>query len=285
LCPLCNLEGQILNKFWFKEIVYLCKKCDLIYRARSCSEKRNPDLLANYLNDTHKDDKGNGLKLFCNDIFKENLNSKTIILDFGAGSGSITKFEAILIKKNYNKELVQYIALDLDLSGRYTINFNQKLTYFNDLSQVFIFLNSKIKNLNILQLFLIGHHVFEHIEDFNELIIQIKQIPINKTIFLEVPAENQFILRTFIYAILRMPLYYKGHINFFTKKALEKLASNFEMDLTIKTRTLYKNIDLLGDFIDLKESRMLSILAKVLSQNRISKLIRLTYFVKFKNFD
>jgi Zn-finger protein len=139
LCPLCNLEGQILNKFWFKEKIYRCQNCALIYRERIYSEKRNPDILANYLNDSNKDDKNNGIKLLYNDILKENLKSKVIILDFGAGSRNIKKLEAILKVDYYNKDLIQYLALDIDLNGRYILKFSDKLFHFSDLFQVFSF--------------------------------------------------------------------------------------------------------------------------------------------------
>lgn len=285
LCPLCNLEGQILKKFWFKEKIYRCKKCTLIYRERIYSEKRNPDILAIYSNDSHKDNKNNGIKLFCNDIFKKNLKSRTMILDFGAGGGgNIKKLETILKNSDYNKDLIQYVALDIDLSGRYILSFSDKTHLFSDLSQVFSYLISK-KITTYQDFFFIAHHVFEHVEDFNEIIIQVERIPIAKSIFFEVPAENQFILRTLIYYIARMPLYYIGHINFFNKKALEKLALKFRMDFIIKTRMLYNNYALFSDFIELKEHRMLSILTKVLSKYKISKMIHLTYYVKLESFD
>ena len=217
---MCNLEGQILNKFWFKEKIYRCQNCALIYRERIYSEKRNPDILANYLNDSNKDDKNNGIKLLYNDILKENLKSKVIILDFGAGSRNIKKLEAILKVDYYNKDLIQYLALDIDLNGRYILKFSDKLFHFSDLFQVFTFLISKINN-NISEFFFIAHHVFEHVKDFNEIIIQVERLPITKTIFFEVPAENQFVLRTFIYFIARLPLYYIGHINFLIPRQLK----------------------------------------------------------------
>jgi hypothetical protein len=80
-------------------------------------------------------------------------------------------------------------------------------------------------------------------------------------------------------------LYYLGHINFFNTKAIKKLAQNFGMDFIIKTRTLHNNSDLISDFIDLREHRILSIISKVLSQYKISKWIKLTYFVKLGYFD
>jgi len=57
------------------------------------------------------------------------------------------------------------------------------------------------------------------------------------------------------------------------------------MDFIIKTRTLHNNSDLISDFIDLREHRILSIISKVLSQYKISKWIKLTYFVKLGYFD
>ncbi len=253
-CPICEVQGRVYNKFWFKEKVSRCKECSLFYRDRAKSEMRNPDILQNYANDFHKDDKSNGITLFCSDVLSETTKNKTIIFDFGAGNDKIKKLQSILNDLEYNKDNITYISLDIDGDGNYKIDFDETRLMFKSLKQVFQFLNSIITELKISSFFLVAHHVFEHLEEFVQLIIGVQTISIDVKIFFEVPAEDLFVFRTFIYYLASMPLYYIGHINFFTNKSIYRLASKFNMNAIVKTRTLYQNGALLNDFIDLNKA-------------------------------
>jgi hypothetical protein len=283
VCPICKVQGRTLNKFWLKEKVSQCKECSLVYRDRAKSEMRNPDILQNYANDFHKDDKSNGIKLFCSDVLSETIKDKTIIFDFGAGNDKIKKLQSIMDDFEYNKDIITYISLDIDGDGHYEINFYETKLVFKSLTQVFQFLNLKITELKVSSFFLVAHHVFEHVEEFDQLVIGLQTISIDVKIFFEVPAEDLFVFRTLIYYLASMPLYYIGHINFFTRKSIYRLASKFGMNVIVKTRTLYQNGALLNDFIDLNKAG--GGVVNFFSKFKVTKIIGLTHFVKLEKVD
>ena len=272
-CPVCG-GGSFKNLLWIREVIYCCSSCKLFYRPRSKSEANNPKLMLEIYNEDNHN--VNGLKVFAHEIIQFPISESTLIFDFGAGN-------KLLLNNLREKRKIsdfQYVSLNLTPSGFLELELNNCVITANTLIEVFDLIAKHILAFNLDKIFFCAHHVFEHLDQFDSVFTQIKLSNIPTFIFLEVPAEEHFMIRTLIFKLCNKNPYFEGHVNFFSKKSLFNLANiNGFMVSHFETRSISQQSRLIFDFVDFLPGSIMFNITSTLIRLPFVKKIPLTYFL------